>query len=116
MEGMTSFINVKFRCRNAPLINRAASLTHECGRLAMKKTEVLYSNDMALKRMDNVGIVVEDLDAAIAFFTELGMDLEGNILSSEGWCRGRLRFDTRIQEVVGERISEPGSGARILPG
>ncbi|MEU9787913.1 VOC family protein, partial [Streptomyces phaeochromogenes] len=27
--------------------------------------------------MDNVGIVVEDMDAAIAFFVELGMELEG---------------------------------------
>ncbi|GAA1695197.1 VOC family protein [Glycomyces endophyticus] len=32
---------------------------------------------MALKRMDHVGIVVEDLPAAIAFFLELGMELEG---------------------------------------
>ncbi|MFE4858432.1 VOC family protein [Streptomyces sp. NPDC056670] len=32
---------------------------------------------MAIQRMDNVGIVVEDLDAAIAFFAELGMELEG---------------------------------------
>ena len=32
---------------------------------------------MTIQRMDNVGIVVEDLDAAIAFFTELGMELEG---------------------------------------
>ena len=32
---------------------------------------------MAIQRMDNVGIVVEDLDAAIAFFLELGMELEG---------------------------------------
>ncbi|MFF2779539.1 VOC family protein [Streptomyces sp. NPDC058052] len=31
---------------------------------------------MALQRMDNVGIVVEDLDAAVAFFTELGMEVE----------------------------------------
>lgn len=29
---------------------------------------------MALRRMDNVGIVVESLDTAIAFFTELGND------------------------------------------
>ncbi len=28
-------------------------------------------------RMDNVGVVVDDLDAAIAFFKELGMELEG---------------------------------------
>ncbi|MDQ3897990.1 MAG: VOC family protein [Actinomycetota bacterium] len=32
---------------------------------------------MAIQRMDNVAIVVDDLDAAIAFFTELGMELEG---------------------------------------
>ncbi|NUS07552.1 MAG: VOC family protein [Nonomuraea sp.] len=32
---------------------------------------------MAVQRMDNVGIVVEDMDAAIAFFEELGLELEG---------------------------------------
>ncbi|MEU5216899.1 VOC family protein [Streptomyces sp. NPDC020807] len=32
---------------------------------------------MAVQRMDNVGIVVEDLDAAVAFFTALGLELEG---------------------------------------
>jgi catechol 2,3-dioxygenase-like lactoylglutathione lyase family enzyme len=32
---------------------------------------------MALKRLDNVAVVVDDLDAAIAFFKELGMELEG---------------------------------------
>ena len=32
---------------------------------------------MAIQRMDNVSMVVEDLDAAIAFFVELGMELEG---------------------------------------
>jgi catechol 2,3-dioxygenase-like lactoylglutathione lyase family enzyme len=32
---------------------------------------------MTIQRMDNVAIVVEDLDVAIAFFTELGMELEG---------------------------------------
>jgi catechol 2,3-dioxygenase-like lactoylglutathione lyase family enzyme len=32
---------------------------------------------MTLRRMDNVLIVVEDLEAAKAFFTELGMELEG---------------------------------------
>jgi len=31
---------------------------------------------MTVQRLDNVGIVVEDLDAAIAFFTELGLELE----------------------------------------
>jgi catechol 2,3-dioxygenase-like lactoylglutathione lyase family enzyme len=32
---------------------------------------------MTILRMDNVGIVVDDLEAAIAFFVELGMELEG---------------------------------------
>jgi catechol 2,3-dioxygenase-like lactoylglutathione lyase family enzyme len=32
---------------------------------------------VTIQRMDNVGIVVDDLDAAIAFFRELGMELEG---------------------------------------
>jgi catechol 2,3-dioxygenase-like lactoylglutathione lyase family enzyme len=32
---------------------------------------------VAIVRMDNVAIVVEDLDAAIAFFADLGMDLDG---------------------------------------
>lgn len=32
---------------------------------------------MTIRRMDNVLIVVEDLDAVIAFFVELGMELEG---------------------------------------
>ena len=35
---------------------------------------------MTLKRMDNVLIVVEDLEAAKAFFAELGMELEGETL------------------------------------
>ncbi|MGW1953090.1 VOC family protein [Streptomyces sp. NPDC001920] len=32
---------------------------------------------MTIQRMDNVGIVVDDLEAAVAFFTDLGMELEG---------------------------------------
>ncbi len=32
---------------------------------------------MAIQRMDNVAIVVDDLDAAVAFFAEVGMELEG---------------------------------------
>ena len=32
---------------------------------------------MTIKRMDNVGIIVDDLAAAIAFFRELGLELEG---------------------------------------
>jgi len=34
---------------------------------------------MAILRMDHVSVVVDDLEAAIAFFTELGMELEGQV-------------------------------------
>jgi catechol 2,3-dioxygenase-like lactoylglutathione lyase family enzyme len=44
---------------------------------------------MALQRMDNVGIVVESLDAAIAFFTELGMTLQGRAMIEGEWA-GRV--------------------------
>jgi catechol 2,3-dioxygenase-like lactoylglutathione lyase family enzyme len=44
---------------------------------------------MALKRMDNVGIVVDDLDATIAFFRELGLDLEGRATIDGEWA-GRV--------------------------
>ena len=41
---------------------------------------------MTLLRMDNVGIVVEDLEAAMAFFVELGMELEGEMtVEGPGW-------------------------------
>jgi catechol 2,3-dioxygenase-like lactoylglutathione lyase family enzyme len=41
---------------------------------------------MTLQRMDNVGIVVESLDAAIAFFAELGLELEGRASIEGDWA------------------------------
>src|SRR6187200_2905356 len=43
---------------------------------------------MTVKRMDNVGIVVEDIDAAIEFFTELGLQLEGRAPIEGAWADG----------------------------
>ena len=43
---------------------------------------------MAVKRMDNVGIVVADLDAAIAFFGELGLELAGRAPIEGEWADG----------------------------
>jgi catechol 2,3-dioxygenase-like lactoylglutathione lyase family enzyme len=43
---------------------------------------------MTVKRMDNVGIVVEDIDAAIAFFSELGLQLEGRAPIEGDWADG----------------------------
>lgn len=36
-----------------------------------------YTLDMTIKRLDHVGVVVDDLEAAVAFFTALGMTVEG---------------------------------------
>ena len=44
---------------------------------------------MAVQRMDNMGIVVEDLDAAIAFFGVLGLELEGTAMIEGEWA-GRV--------------------------
>ncbi|MBZ9659593.1 VOC family protein [Mesorhizobium sp. ESP-6-4] len=44
---------------------------------------------MALKRMDNVGIVVDDLDSTVDFFRELGLELEGRAAIEGEWA-GRV--------------------------
>jgi catechol 2,3-dioxygenase-like lactoylglutathione lyase family enzyme len=49
----------------------------------------MRGDDMALRRMDNVGIVVESLDAAISFFAELGLRLEGRAIVEGEWA-GRV--------------------------
>lgn len=48
---------------------------------------------MAIQRMDNVGIVVEDLKAAIAFFTALGMELEGEATIEGPWADRTVGLD-----------------------
>ena len=44
---------------------------------------------MAIKRMDNIGIVVDDLEATIDFFRELGLELEGRGTIEGEWA-GRV--------------------------
>ena len=52
---------------------------------------------MTVKRMDNVGIVVEDIDAAVRFFTELGLVLDGRMPINEEWAG-------RVTGVRGQRV------------
>lgn len=52
---------------------------------------------MTVKRMDNVGIVVENLDAAVAFFTELGLILEGRMPINGEWAG-------RVTGLHGQRV------------
>ena len=48
---------------------------------------------MTLHRMDNVLIVVEDLEAAKAFFAELGMELEGETQVEGPWVDSTVGLD-----------------------
>src|SRR5437870_728615 len=56
---------------------------------------------MALKRMDNVGIVVDDLEAAISFFAGLGLELEGRATIEGEWA-GRVTGlgDQRVEMAM----------------
>src|SRR5438094_2608183 len=69
---------------------------------------------MALKRMDNVGIVVDDLEATIDFFRELGLDLEGRATIEGEWA-GRVTGlgDQRV-EIAMMRTPD-GHGRLELP-
>ena len=66
---------------------------------------------MTVKRMDNVGIVVEDLGAAIEFFTELGLSLEGR-MPIEGEWAGRVT-GVRGQRVEIAMVRTPDGHSRI---
>lgn len=55
---------------------------------------------VALVRMDNVGIVVADLDAAVGFFTELGMELEGRMTVEGPWVDGTVGLDGTRSEIA----------------
>ena len=41
---------------------------------------------MTVRRVDNVGIVVDDLSEAVAFFSELGLELEGTAQIEGPWA------------------------------
>jgi catechol 2,3-dioxygenase-like lactoylglutathione lyase family enzyme len=48
---------------------------------------------MTIQRMDNVAIVVDDLEAAVAFFGELGMELEGKAQIEGPWADRTVGLD-----------------------
>jgi len=66
---------------------------------------------VALQRMDNVGIVVESLDAAISFFAELGLELEGRAMIEGDWS-GRVT-GLRDQRVEIAMMRTPDGHGRI---
>jgi catechol 2,3-dioxygenase-like lactoylglutathione lyase family enzyme len=53
-----------------------------------------------LLRMDNVGIVVESLDNAISFFTEIGLKLEGRAMVEGEWAGRVTGLGTQRVEIA----------------
>ncbi|POM25929.1 Glyoxalase-like domain protein [Actinomadura rubteroloni] len=66
---------------------------------------------MTIQRMDNVLIVVDDLDAVIAFFVELGMELHGRWPLDEPWVERVIALEGVRQEIAMLRI--PGAQGGI---
>ncbi|HEU4412772.1 MAG TPA: VOC family protein [Polyangiaceae bacterium] len=66
---------------------------------------------MTIKRMDNVGIVVESLDTAISFFAELGLELEGRATIEGEWA-GRVT-GLRDQRVEIAMMRTPDGHSRL---
>jgi catechol 2,3-dioxygenase-like lactoylglutathione lyase family enzyme len=61
---------------------------------------------MTIQRMDNVAIVVEDLDAAVAFFTELGMEREGGGQIEGVWADRTVGLDGVRSEIAMMRVPD----------
>lgn len=66
---------------------------------------------MALKRLDNVAIVVADLDAAVAFFAQLGMELEGRATIEGEAAAHLIGFEVLRSDIAMMRM--PGGQGRI---
>ncbi|MFE3031763.1 VOC family protein [Streptomyces canus] len=66
---------------------------------------------MTIQRMDNVLIVVDDLDAVVAFFVELGMELEGRSPVEGRWVERIIALDDVRQEVA--MLRTPDGHGRI---
>ena len=65
---------------------------------------------MPALRMDNVGIVVRDMDAAVAFFEEIGLRLEGRGVFEGPWMDRTIAIDGARCEVAMLRMPD-GHGA-----
>jgi catechol 2,3-dioxygenase-like lactoylglutathione lyase family enzyme len=68
---------------------------------------------MTIQRMDNVLIVVDDLDAVIAFFVELGMKLEGRVPIVGRWAERVIGLDDVRQEVAMLRTPDGHGGIEL---
>src|SRR5215218_10530457 len=67
--------------------------------------------DMTIQRMDHVGVVVDDLAAAIAFFVELGMELEGEMPVEGRWVDRVVGLDNVRVDIA--MVRTPDGHSRL---
>src|SRR5678816_89223 len=68
-----------------------------------------YTAPMTLKKLDHISVVVDDLPAAIAFFTELGMSMEGQAAIEGPWV-DRINAIENIQVDIVMMRTPDGNG------
>ena len=68
---------------------------------------------MTLQRMDNVLIVVDDLEAAEAFFAELGMELEGEATNEGPWVDSTVGLDDVRADIAMMRTPDGHGGIEL---
>jgi catechol 2,3-dioxygenase-like lactoylglutathione lyase family enzyme len=66
---------------------------------------------MAIQRMDHVGIVVDDLAEAVAFFVELGLELRGEALVEGDWVDRVVGLEGVRAQIV--MLQTPDGHGRI---
>ncbi len=66
---------------------------------------------MAIQRMDHVGVVVDDLAAATAFFVELGLELQGEAQVEGGWVDRVVGLEGVRAEIA--MLETPDGHSRI---
>jgi catechol 2,3-dioxygenase-like lactoylglutathione lyase family enzyme len=69
---------------------------------------------MSVRRMDNVGIVFEDLEAAVAFFVELGLQLQGEMTVEGGWADRVVGLDGVRVDVAMMRTPDGHSRLELM--
>lgn len=69
---------------------------------------------MAVRRLDNVGIVFADLDAAVGFFEELGLEVEGRTTVEGEWSDRIVALDGQIVDIAMMRTPDGHSKLELM--
>jgi catechol 2,3-dioxygenase-like lactoylglutathione lyase family enzyme len=71
--------------------------------------QATYTDTMTIKRLDHISVVVDDMKAAITFFTELGMTLDGEAAIEGPWV-DRINALDGIQVDIVMMVTPDGHG------